>query len=374
MYRWRYSIFSSCLATIVSFGLLAVGSIAEAQEPQAVIDSQVEALKFIPGRGSGWGTTSAPQAQPRSAESGQAESGQVPVAALEAVDLPPNARPGECYARVFVPPSYQTESEQIVVRQASEKVEVIPAQYGTIEETVLVKEESEEIRVIPARYDWVEEKVLVEEASERLITVPAVYGTESEQLMVHPAYTTWKKGRGPIEKIDQATGEIMCLVEVPAEYKTVTKTVVVQPETTRKEVIPAKYKTVKRQVVVEPARVEKIEIPAEYSTVSKQMLVQPASERRIAIPAEYSTVSKQIKVGDGRIEWRPILCETNATADVIADIQKALMNRGHNPGRFDGVLGQETMSAVDSFQRANGLVTGQLTMETVNALDVSLAR
>lgn len=38
-----------------------------------------------------------------------------------------------------------------------------------------------------------------------------------------------EKGRGPVEKLDQATGEIMCLVEVPAEYRTVTKRVQVSP-------------------------------------------------------------------------------------------------------------------------------------------------
>jgi hypothetical protein len=52
----------------------------------------------------------------------------------------------------------------------------------------------------------------------------------------------WKKGRGPIEKIDAATGEIMCLVEVPATYK-----VMDTPPTTREVTVPAEYKTVKVQ-------------------------------------------------------------------------------------------------------------------------------
>ena len=54
-------------------------------------------------------------------------------------------------------------------------------------------------------------------ASTRLETVPAQYETVTEEVLVRPAYTTWKKGTGPIQRIDQATGEIMCLVEVPAE-------------------------------------------------------------------------------------------------------------------------------------------------------------
>lgn len=74
----------------------------------------------------------------------------------------------------------------------------------------------------------------------------------------------WKKGRGPVEKVDHSTGEIMCLVEVPASYKTVKKTVMVNPPGTRTIDIPAEYKTVKKRVMVEPPQERTISIPAEY--------------------------------------------------------------------------------------------------------------
>lgn len=44
-----------------------------------------------------------------------------------------------------------------------------------------------------------------------------------ERVLVKPARKEWKPGRGEVERVDNATGEIMCLVEVPAEYKTVRK-------------------------------------------------------------------------------------------------------------------------------------------------------
>ncbi len=47
--------------------------------------------------------------------------------------LPPNAKPGECYARVFVPPRYQTVTQRVLSRQASERVETIPAKYEEVE-------------------------------------------------------------------------------------------------------------------------------------------------------------------------------------------------------------------------------------------------
>ncbi len=214
--------------------------------------------------------------------------------------------------------------------------------------------------------------MLVKEESEKLIDVPAVYENVSEEILVKPAYTTWKKGRGPIEKVDNATGEIMCLVDVPAEYKTVTKRVMTTPPGTRKVAIPAEYKVVKKRVMVEAPKMEKITIPAEYKVVKVKKVIETAKEERTTLPAEYQTVSKREIVTEGYMQWRPILCETNASPDLISQVQRALLAKNHNPGPIDGVLGQETMVAVNAFQRSNRLATGQLTIETIKALGVSL--
>ena len=287
-------------------------------------------------------------------------------------DLPPNAQPGHCYARVFVPATYQTKTERVLDTAESERIEVTPATYDTVEERVLVREASERIEVVPATYKTVEERIMVTEASERLISVPAVYGTEEERILVRPAYTTWKKGRGPVEKIDEATGEIMCLVEVPAEYKTVSKRVLQTPATTRVEKIPATYKTVTRQVVDKPATTRAVKIPAEYRTVKVRKLASPAKENRVTIPATYQTVTKRELVGEGKLDWREILCETNTTPGVIQRLQQALRGKGYNPGNIDGVLGPDTMQAITAYQRANNLESGQLTMKTLDALKVKL--
>ena len=45
----------------------------------------------------------------------------------------------------------------------------------------------------------------------------------------------------------------MCLVEVPAKYKSVKKRVLIQPATTRTEVIPAVKKVISKRVI-DPAR------------------------------------------------------------------------------------------------------------------------
>ena len=180
--------------------------------------------------------------------------------------LPANAQAGKCYARVFEDPKYRTETEEVLKKQASERIEIIPAKHEIVEEQVLVRAAYEKEQIIPAQFETVTEKILVK-----------------------PASTRWKKGRGLVEKVNNFTGEIMCLEEVPAEYKTVTK-----------------------QMVKVPATKKLVQVPAEYKTVRINKMITPARENRIPIPAEYQTVTKTIKDSEGRMVWQEVLCETNA--------------------------------------------------------------
>ena len=435
--------------------------------------------------------------------------------------LPPNAKVGECYARVWVEPLYISKSEQILAKPISYQLDVIPAEYEMVEESVLVLEASSRLVPVAAVYDWkvqdilvaeakrswhiepyfssplatasvlntasqhgidldsaqsgmcfhehyhpaqfstAEEQVLLSEASEeittidpeyrmmsksvlvkeastRLVEVPAQYEEVSEQVLDKQAHQIWKKGIGPVQKIDDATGEIMCLVDVPATYKTLTKRVLISPVTTKTIEIPAeyktiqiqelvnepsaqvtsipakygtvskevmvkkgeyiwheihdktdskrtrtgnkiclvektaKYKTVKTKIVITPATEQRIDIPEKYQTVKVQKLVSKAKEVKTEIPAEYKTVTHQELEKEGYMEWRSIPCETNMSQDRIRQIQIALLNKGYNPGKIDGVVGSETIAAVNAFQRDNQLpVDSYLNIETIESLNVS---
>lgn len=437
----------------------------------------------------------------------------------DATNTLPEAKPGQCYAKVIIPARYEIKSEKVLVREESEKIESIPAKYETVEERVLIEEAKEElvpipakyeavterveirpkrsmwvtslkksgipvspvllssaksggvdidaaipgmcyqeyytptqfktetkdvliseasekIKIIPAQYEWVEKKVLVKEASKKIVEVPATFDTITEKVLVEPARTTWKKGTGLVERIDNTTGEIMCLVEIPAKYKTVKKRIIKTP-TTMKEVeipavyktvkvkklisppqeqriktpegyktvskkikvadasfiwhavhdttkpkgewtgnqvclkeIPAKYKTFQKRVVKSPATIEKKTIPAVYKTIKVNKLISKAAEKRTKVPAEYKTVSKRLKVGDERLEWRQVLCETNMNKSIIAQLQKSLKNAGFNPGPADGILGRGTLRAVDNYQLDRGLPRGGLTLKTLSSLGI----
>ncbi len=223
---------------------------------------------------------------------------------------PPNAQTGKCYARVLNPAKYEIKTEKVLKKEAGERVEIIPATYGAETKKLLVKEASERLVTIPATYKKVTEKVLVKEASERLVKIPAVYVTEREKILVKPAYTTWKKGSGPNQRVDNATGEIMCLVEIPAEYRTITRKVIKTPASVKSVPVPAVYKTVTRKVVATPAATKSVPVPAVYKTVKTKIVKTSASTKRIPIPATYQTVSKRIKISDAVLRWQEVKCKT----------------------------------------------------------------
>ena len=237
-------------------------------------------------------------------------------------NLFPPAKPGECYTRVFVPATYEQVSEQVLHKAATSTV-----------------------KTMPAEYEWVEESVMVEPASHRLETVPAKYEWQEERVLVREAHNEWKRGRGPIERVDSTTGEIMCLVEVPAQYK-----------------------VVRRQVEVSPATTRSIEVPARYETVKVQRLITDAREVRSEVPAEYQTLTRWVKTTDGHMEWREIVCETNMGGDLVKRLQTALRDEGHDPGPIDGIIGAKTTAAMRTYQKSKNLAVGGVTMETLNSL------
>ncbi len=67
--------------------------------------------------------------------------------------------------------------------------------------------------------------------------------------------------------------------------------------------VPAQYKTVSKQVLVKAAATREVEIPAQYEMRAVQKMVEPAHEKHIQIPAEYKTVTKTEKVSGGYWEW-----------------------------------------------------------------------
>jgi peptidoglycan hydrolase-like protein with peptidoglycan-binding domain len=310
---------------------------------------------------------------------GEDDSAMAPMSG-DASLFPPNPQPGQCYARVLIPAKYQTVSEQMLKRDAAERIEIIPARYESATETVLVQEASTKLEVVPAVYGEVEERVLVKPASTKIVEVPAVYETVTERVLDKPAHTAWKKGPATVQSanvLSQSTtdtGEIMCLVEIPATYKTVEKRVLATPARTNTIDIPAEYKTVTKTVVKQPATTREVVIPAKYDTVTITKLVSPADEKRTAIPAEYQTVTRTNKTTEERMEWRQVMCEVNMTRDNVLTLQKALADEGYYKAGLDGIIGGQTLSAARQYALDKNLPAGSnyVPIEVVKSLDLTL--
>lgn len=262
--------------------------------------------------------------------------------------IPPDPKPGECYARVIVDAQYRSVAERKLKKQKSQRIEVIPASYEEVSETVLVKEASTRLEVVPARYETVLEEVMVKPETIKLVPVPAEYETIEERKLVAPEvwktrdfpaeyktvketevipeYTEWRRvsdqsarGRaalasssrmaasdGDYEILEtrvEDTGDLMCLVRIPEKVVTYDKQVVARPARTEKELVSEEvWETVTRTVVKTPATTREVRIPPEYRMVEVTKLVEPATTREIEIPAEYAEVkvTKLIKEAQER--------------------------------------------------------------------------
>ncbi len=242
-------------------------------------------------------------------------------------DVPPNAKPGECYAKVLIPAVRETTKERV---QVSEERKVLA-------------------RIIPAKYEVQTERVQVSEEKKVLARIiPARYETTTERVLVTPARTYWKAGHGPVTRKNEVTGEIMCLVEEPAVYKNIEKRVLVSEEKPEYKMVPAEFKTIEKRVLVTPEKPEYRVMPAQFDTITKTNIVTAETW-----------------------EWRRILCETNLGTDSVSRIQRALNAKGYRVA-VDGKLGNETLSALSAYQRKNSLATRGITYETLEHLGVRL--
>jgi hypothetical protein len=64
-------------------------------------------------------------------------------------DYPPNARPGQCFARVLTPEVYETLTDRIIDTPEKTELKVIPAEWRWEEKTILIKEAYVEYIVVP---------------------------------------------------------------------------------------------------------------------------------------------------------------------------------------------------------------------------------
>ena len=322
---------------------------------------------------------------------------------------PPNAKPGECYARVIIPAEYDTVEEKVMIKEASEEISIVPAEYETMQEEVevipatkkltpvpatfkelseeietkakivtwktsleenappvsdailgvvsasgvdlnssavgdcykeyfvarkfkkfteefLIKSEYNETEVIAPEFEVVEKTIVTKAATKKIVEVPAVYEEIEEQVLVEAEKTVWKKGQNPAQNVSGATGEIMCLVNIPAKYKTIKKRVLKEPATTKIVEIPEETEVIAIQKLITDTQIKYIPVPAVYETIEKTELESSAKfswhDAKDKMKAKYKYTGHQVCLTEEPAETKVI---TKAILDTPVSIEEEVV-------------------------------------------------
>ena len=303
-----------------------------------------------------------------------------PVQAHVSQDLPPHARPGECYGRVVTAPTYATVDRQVLEREAWTETKQGPPVVEKITRRVLVT---------PARTEQVRTAAVYEDVvrwetrpgKSRTVTEPARYRTVTEKVLVQPERSEWRltsaplaygerRIGGPPQTMLQATGEVYCRVLMPAVYEHVERKVRISAA--RTYTVPGQPRKVKivDKVLVRPAGTTTRTIPARYRTEVVRTVTKPGPVRIIPHPAVYRTVKHTELVRPPGEGWAQVVCAGPLNPQFVVQLQHALIAKGYDPGAPDGVASPATYAALRAYQRDRGMAQGQLTVESAVSLGV----
>ena len=322
------------------------------------------------------------------------------------------ARPGECYARLLLAPKFETFTDHVMVADAHTEQRLVPEVAQMVDKDVVVQPEHVVHRTVPAVSHLDTQTVVVSPATYREETIPAQYEMRVEHVLVAPEHQVWVKsagvptgaalvtpmdhepvryrsdgsltwpGKNPVvvpasedtaDYLQQGSAQtVYCLQVIPAQYEDRRTQVEVAPASVRRIDVPAVVRQERRIVVDTPEHVEDVVIPAVLRKQKVREVVTPAHTESFTVPAVFQDVAKSRMVSEPQPVWRQVLCAKNTSPGKIAEIQRALARRGYNPGPADGQLGTQTVSAMQKFEADRGLAQGQMSVEAVEALGVTL--
>ncbi len=209
---------------------------------------------------------------------------------------------------VEVPEQFQMVTRQVVKTPASVREIEVPAEYATITKTVLNTEAGVREIEVPATFQTVTTMEIdidkLKAAGYKFDDRGHIIATPTGQRVLRASAVAAATGGanaaaanpGGTASKGAVSGEEGYVVEfkTPAEYRTLTRTVLDKPATVRTVEVPGTTKVVKSSVVASPASTEEVVVPAVYQTVSSQVVDKPASSREIVIPAEYKMVERRV--------------------------------------------------------------------------------
>ncbi|MGC1506586.1 MAG: peptidoglycan-binding domain-containing protein [Sulfitobacter sp.] len=111
--------------------------------------------------------------------------------------------------------------------------------------------------------------------------------------------------------------------------------------------------------------------PAVVERVTEQVQIKPASvnpDGTIGSLPVYRTEHRQVIVIPRRDNWFETPCPDVLTPEFISSLQRALLARGGYSGTITGTLDAGTRTAIERFQREQGLESAVLSLGTARLL------
>jgi hypothetical protein len=252
--------------------------------------------------------------------------------------LPAHPQAGKCYKQCL-------KYDSTVVN--ADIYAVIPP-FGW-EEVLLQRTEAQQrVEIEAPRFDTVLLKIPVDKVT-RMAQLPDEYGLIKYKVKLQEPSTKWTTRRGHDSDFGTNISNCLalCLVEMPAEYKTIEKLALKATAYQRR--YDDADTVVFRQVVETRALVKKtIEIPPQY----KRLFIKKNP---------YAIYSGWTEALFGAYH--------HPQSD-IKSIQKQLQIRGYYLGELDNLYGIKTKAALIRFQRDNNLPCENLNVETLKALNL----
>jgi outer membrane protein OmpA-like peptidoglycan-associated protein len=230
----------------------------------------------------------------------------------QALTLPDNPEPGKCYVMCKTPEVWKNENVTVEVAPAYKKIVTHPAEYKTITEKVLIKEASERLEIVPSVWDTKSIEYVGKEDANKLSVIEASFSSDSKTIETKAESAVWQMSdRKPdCESDDPNDCRYWCFKPVVAQFVTIPLTTLAQDATTKSEPVSGYDKSYTRKVMVTKETTRTIAIPAVYGSIEKIVLTKDAWKEEVIVPAKYKSVTKEVLVNKGGLtSWKEVECE-----------------------------------------------------------------
>ena len=179
-----------------------------------------------------------------------------------------------CYAKCLIPDQYETITEEVLIKEASSRTEIVAGGTETLSQEVLAKEGSTQLRAIPAQFEDASEQVLRADGASTVVINPATFETVSQEVLSKAAFTQ--------------------LAVVPAQFETQSEEILKADGSSSVRITPAQFETMTEQVMVNDGTSEVRITPAQFETSSQEVLASEGSSDVRITAASFETVSSQV--------------------------------------------------------------------------------